>query len=137
MATTALKKIDASLREEWLQTVEALSSQIKDWIRQEPEWSFEPEETLEREEPLLGRYIVTTWSIHTPQGEVRLEPMPQDFLGRRFVELYAWPTLRRVHLLPAPKDFEWKILTDSGIFLRQEWNRENCLLLIQDLIATE
>ena len=128
------KLIDVSLREEWLQAVAALSSQIKDWVRQEPKWSFEAEETQEKEEPLLGRYTVTTWGIHTPNGEVRLEPMQQDFLGRRFVELYAWPTLRRVHLLPDPKGFGWKILTDSGIFLRQEWSRENCLLLIQDLI---
>ncbi len=137
MKTAIAEPVDVSLRDDWLQVVAALSSQIKEWVRQEPEWSFEPEETLEREEPLLGLYTVTPWSIHTPKGEVRLEPMPQDFLGRRFVELYAWPTLRRVYLLPAPEKLGWKILTDSGIFLRQDWNRENCLLLIQDLINAE
>ena len=129
--------MDASRRDDWLQAVAALSSQIKDWVRQEPGWSFKAEETQEKEEPLLGRYTVITWSIHTPKGEVRLEPMPQDFLGRRSVELYAWPTLRRVHLLPDAEGLGWKILTDSGIFLRQGWSRENCLLLIHDLIEAE
>ncbi len=137
MATAAQRKankVDATLREEWLRTVDALASQIADWVRQEPEWSFEAEETLEVEEPLLGRYTVTVWSIHTPEGEVHLEPKARNFPGRGMVELYAWPTLRRVYLLPGDIPEEWKVLTDSGIFLRQNWARPDFVLLVQDLI---
>ena len=134
---TATKKIDMNLRDEWLQSVASLAARVQVWVSQESDWHYEDKETQQREEAGIGQYSVTIWSVLTPQGEVRFEPMPADFLGRRFVEVYAWPTLRRVHLLPAADGPEWKILTDSGIFLRQEWNRENCLTLIRDLIAAE
>ena len=134
---TAARPIDTLLREEWLQAIEALAAQIQDWVRQEPDWRFEFKEAQQHEELAIGRYSAAVWSVLTPQGEVRFEPMPADFLGRRFVEVYAWPTLRRVHLLPHADALGWRILTDSGIFLRQDWNRDNGLMLIRDLIAAE
>jgi len=130
-------EVDTALRDEWLGAVDALAAQVAQWVRQEAEWSFEEENTEEIEEPLIGQYVITIWSIQTPEGEVRLEPMRRDFLDRQFVELYAWPTLRRVHLLHNPAAQEWRILTDSGIYLRQEWNRENFVLLVRDLIAAD
>ncbi len=125
------------MRDEWLRMVEALQNQISDWVRQEPDWVFEEAGSEEIEEPPLGKYSVTVWSIRTPEGEARLEPIRRDFLGRMFVELYAWPTLRRVYLLHNPQGNGWRVRTDSGIFLRQEWTRENFILLIQDLIEAE
>ena len=130
-------KVDAALRDEWLRTIETLQSQIAEWVRQEPGWAFEEAGTQEVEDVQLGMYTVAVWGILTPEGEVRLEPTRLDFLGRRFVELYAWPTLRRVHLLHSPDGEGWRVRTDSGIFLRQSWNRENFVLLVRDLIEAE
>ncbi len=130
-------KVDIALRDEWLRTVDGLAGQIAEWVRQEPEWSFVVQEVQDVEGPLLGQYLVTVWGIYTPDGEVRLEPKEQDFLGRQFVELYVWPTLRRVYLLPALDGQGWRVRTDSGIFLRQAWNCENFILLIRDLIEAD
>lgn len=126
--------MDEALRDEWLRTVEALQNQIADWVRQEPGWAFEEAGTEEIEEPPLGKYTVQIWSIRTPKGEVRLEPMGRNYPGRGRLELYAWPTLRRVWLLPNGATSEWRVLTDSGIYLRQDWTRENFVTLIKDLI---
>lgn len=50
------------------------------------------------------------------------------------VELYAWPTLRRVHLLPS-KEATWQVRVDSGFNLRQPWDRDQFIMLVQDLIG--
>ncbi len=137
MRTATRAKVDTALRDEWLRTTEALQAQIASWVQQESGWTFKETETKEVEDALLGNYPAVIWSILTTEGEVRLEPMQVDFLGRRFVELYAWPTLRRVHLLYSPEMGGWRVRTDSGIFLRQPWNRESFVLLVQDLVEAE
>ena len=90
---------------------------MNEWVKQEAGWSFNG---LERDSSLPQNSNAVVGSISTPQGEVRMEAEKQDFLGRRFVELYAWPTLRRVQLLPNLSGEGWKVRTASGIFLRQE-----------------
>lgn len=134
MTTIAVKTADVFPRKKWEQAVNAFLDQLTDWVKQEPGWALNgPIEDYS----LPQNSNAVFWSVSTPKGEARMESERQDFLGRRFVELYAWPTLRRVQLLPDLNAKSWKVRTDSGIFLRQEWNRENCILLIQDLIEAE
>lgn len=134
MATATRTKVDTALRDEWLRTVDALANQIAEWVRQEPGWSFEETGTQEIEEPPLGQYTATLWSIHTASGEVRLEPIGRNYPGRGIIELFAWPTLYRVRLTQDDFWGGWRIRTDSGISLRQEWNRANFVILVRDLI---
>ncbi len=139
MTTMALKKVNAFLREEWLQTIDALREQIDVWIRQEQGWSFSRLESEEREASRVGHHDVILWSIRTPDGEVRLEPIGRNYFGRGVLEMYAWPTSYRVRLVRNENperewNCEWKILTDSGIYLHQPWDREHFILLVQDLV---
>jgi hypothetical protein len=133
MRTATRSEIDTQLRDEWLRTLDALRHQIAEWVRQETGWTLEEVEINEIEETVLGRYTVSVWSILTPKGEVRLEPLARNYPGRGIVELYVWPTLRRVRLIQDQAK-KWKVLTDSRIYLRQDWNGENFMTLVQDLI---
>lgn len=137
MKTAMRTQIDTALRDEWLRTVEDLASQIAQWVAAEPGWSFEQIDTQEVEEVPLGKYTVSIWSIRTPEGEVRLEPMARNYPGHGFLELYAWPTLRRVHLVPSESDRDWRVRVDAGFNLRQPWDREHFIILVQDLIGVE
>ena len=125
------------LREEWLDTIAFLQRQIKTWTDQEQGWSFTTQEEREIEEAALGRYAVSVWKLRTPEGEVRLEPIARNYPGRGIVELYAWPTLRRVHLLPGEAENDWRVRVDSGFNLRQPWDREHFITLVRDLIGAE
>lgn len=133
---SARSQVDSILRQEWLNQIGELADQVKGWIAQEPDWVIMPCEENEIEEQLLGTYSVTVWKINTPEGEVRLEPIARNYPGRGIVELYAWPTLRRVHLLPG-KEAAWQVRVDSGFDLRQPWDREHFLLLVRDLIGAK
>jgi hypothetical protein len=137
MKTATRTEIDTELRDEWLRTLDALQNQIAEWVRQEPGWTLEEVETKEIEEAVLGRYTVSVGSILTPQGEVRLEPLARNYPGRGIVELYAWPTLRRVRLLTSDTAGEWRVRVDSGFNLRQPWDRLHFVLLVNDLIGAE
>ena len=137
MKTAQRMEVDTTLRDGWLRTVNALADQLAEWVRQEPEWSFEETGTQDVEEPPLGRYAVSLWSIRTPDGEVRLEPIARNYPGRGIVELFAWPTLYRVRLTEDASWGGWRIRTDSGISLRQEWNRENFFILVRDLVSAD
>ena len=134
MKTAARTKVDTELRDEWLSSLDELKNQIKTWIHGELGWSMEEVGTKEIEEPPLSLYTVRLFEIKTSQGQARLEPIARNYPGRGIVELYAWPTLRRVRLIQY-EDNNWKVLTDSGIYLRAEWNSANAIALVQDLIA--
>lgn len=73
-------------------------------------------------------------TLQSQDGELRVEPVARNFPGRGIVELYAWPTLRRVRLLPNNEQGVWRVLTDCGIYLRQEWDRDSFMTLANDLI---
>lgn len=135
--TAARADVHPALREEWLKTVADLQSQIKAWTDQEPGWAFTRQEAREIEEAPLGKYSVTVWKLETPDGEVRLEPIARNYPGRGIVELYAWPTLRRVYLLPGNSADDWRVRVDSGFNLRQPWDRERFITLVRDLIGAE
>ena len=135
MAATALKKVDVSLREEWLQALQDLQNQIEAWVHQEPGWSAEWDEDHKIEEAPLGAYTVTPMNIQAPNGRLVLEPIARNYPGRGIVELYAWPTLFRVRLLRGDVDADWQVRVDSGFTLHQEWSRENFIQLANDLLG--
>jgi len=122
---------------EWKQACDTLLRQVADWVRQEAHWSAEVYNREITEEG-LGTYHVASLRIETPQGRLHLEPIARIvFGGTGTVELYAWPTLYRVRLLRDPEGSAWKVLTDSGIILRQPWNRDNFIMLAEDLLHAE
>ena len=133
----ARAKVEPALREEWLDTVAGLQGQIKAWADQEPGWAFTAQEERRIKESALGEYSVPVWKIQTPDGEVRLEPIARNYPGRGIVELYAWPTLYRVRLIRDEEWGGWRVRTDSGIYLRQEWSRENFITLTNDLLTAD
>lgn len=137
MKTATQTQTDIEMRDEWLQTVKGLKGQIKSWLFDEPDWEIMETETKEIAESPLGQYTIPIWSIQTPEGEVRLEPIARNYPGRGVVELFAWPTLYRVRLIQDEDWGGWRIRTDSGIFLRQEWSRENFITLIRDLVNAD
>ena len=133
----ARAKVEPALREEWLDTVAGLQGQIKAWVYEEPGWTFTTQEEREIEEAALGKYPITVWKIQTPEGEARLEPIARNYPGQGIVELYAWPTLRRVHLLPGGSENDWRVRVDSGFNLRQPWDRGHFITLVRDLVGAE
>ena len=139
MSTKAATRteVDPTLRQEWLDTVTVLKDQIKAWADQEPGWALTAQEEREITEVTLGEYSVTVWKLQTPDGEVRLEPIARNYPGRGIVELYAWPTLYRVRLIRDEEWGGWRVRTDSGISLRQEWSRKNFITLTNDLLTAD
>ncbi len=135
--TAARTEVDPALRQEWLDTMTGLKNQIKAWADQEPDWTFTAQEEHKIEEAALGEYPITVWKLQTPDGEVRLEPIARNYPGRGIVELYAWPSLRRVHLLHGGSEDDWRVRVDSGFNLRQPWDREHFITLVRDLIGAE
>ena len=133
----ARTEADTALRQEWLDTVTALQDQVRAWADQEPGWAFTHLKDHEVEEAPLGIYSVSVWKLETPDGEIRLEPIARNYPGRGSVELYAWPTLYRVRLIRDEEWGGWRVRTDSGIYLRQEWSQENFITLTNDLLTAD
>jgi hypothetical protein len=124
--------------QEWRTTLNHLIEEISGWVQEQPGWSVQPISQQEVAEEALGRYTAPVLTIDTPEGRLILEPMARMGFGSKgIVELYAWPTLYRVRLIQRPPGEGWDILTDSGIKLRQPWNRETFVTLAQDLLGAE
>lgn len=124
------------LRDEWVRAVTELEAQITQWAREEGWQAHLEKRTLNEED--IGSYTVPDIALETPEGRLLLEVKgrgPAAAAGR--VQLMAWPSLFRVHLLRKPRSEEWVIRTDSGIPLRQPWNRETFVQLAKDLLADE
>lgn len=129
--------IDTALRDEWLAAIERLNADITEWVSSQPGWSIvrEPDKMIQEER--IGSYKAPFLRLQSkkPKGEVRLEPMARMTRGGRgVVELYAWPALYSVRLIGNARGSSWEILTDSGIFIRQPWNKETFLQVAEDLI---
>lgn len=136
MKTAARAQIDTALRDEWLRSLAALEETLQAWAELEPGWTTEAGETDTISEEALGDYKAPMLTIHAPDGELRVEPIARNFPGRGIVEVYAWPTAFRVRLIQAePRG--WRVLTDSGIYLRQPWERESFMLLASDLMGAD
>lgn len=132
--TTDIVATDA--RDEWVRVVNELVEQVSAWAREEPGWEVLSPTQMGIDEAPLGEYIVPVLTINTPEGRLVLEPISRNWGGQGMVEFYAWPTLRRVHFLHDVLTGSWLVWTDSGIPLRQEWNRSNFITLSRDLLAS-
>ncbi len=118
---------------DWAQDTVTLFNQVSEWSHQNG-WTVEPE-VIHQELPNSKETLeVDGLSITTPSGRIQLEPIGRRADGSVVVEMYAWPTLYRVRLLGGLDAGEWKVLTDSGIMLRQAWNRVNFTTLAEDLL---
>jgi hypothetical protein len=123
----------SQLRSEWLQVVDALARQVRDWAAKKG-WSV-TEEQREVNEERLGLYQVPVLKIDTPNGQVILEPIARDVAGAEGrVDLYAWPTYFRVKLLRSA-DENWYVRTDSGINWPHPWREETFAELAEGLLG--
>lgn len=128
--------VDTALRDEWLSAIARLYADVTTWISELPGWSVNREPDKEISEERLGVYTVPVLRITSedPDEELMLEPWARLPRGRRgTVKLYAWPGLYNVYLVGDGAGSCWDVLTESGIYLRQEWNKENFLQLAKDL----
>jgi hypothetical protein len=135
-----------TITDEWTGLVNALAEQISTWASEEA-WSVEKDQKQVDEGP-FGVYKVPVLTLEVPDrrrfnsrwfrlpgGRLILEPIARNFPGNGIVELYAYPTLYRVRLILRSEAASWEVLTDSGIPLHQEWNKENFVTLANDLLA--
>ena len=121
--------------QEWLDTLGGLFADVSTWIGEQPGWSVQSS-TKEIVEEALGSYSAPVLTINADNGRLILEPIARIvFGGTGSVELYAWPTLYRVRLLRKANIDGWLILTDSGITLKQPWNKETFIGLARDLLG--
>lgn len=137
MKAAKSKEVDILLRDEWLRTIRQLQDQVTLWVSEEPGWSVSEGEARQVQEDLLGVYTAVSLDIETPNGKVILEPIARNYPGREIVELLAWPSSYRVRLIKNSDWGGWRVRTDSGIYLRQEWNRNNFIILANDLMAAD
>lgn len=127
----------ATARECWQKALRHLQKEITDWSRSEG-WQVHATNRILSEES-VGTYTARDLVIEVP-GDSRLHvevrgrgPLP----GAGRVELSAWPTLFRVFLLRSPDNTGWVIRTDSGVPIRQPWNRETFLTVASDLLDAD
>ncbi|MDQ2731716.1 MAG: hypothetical protein M3Y56_08665 [Armatimonadota bacterium] len=134
MKTSAtLSATDSSLSE-WNHLIDRLVNEVSSWAAERTDWR-EERHTENRNEK-TGLYHFPVLVIHTPKGELTLEPIPRREDGAKVrAYLYAWPTLNRVRLVSDDGVGGWEIITDSGIPLRQPWNRRTFDTLANDLLT--
>ncbi len=127
----------ASARDEWTQVLGALERDITEWAQEEGWQVHAASRSLT--EDAIGQYAVQDLVLETPQRERILVEVkgrgPLEAAGR--VQISAWPTLFRVLLLHKSGEEGWIIRTDSGIPIRQPWNRETFISLVRDLLNAE
>jgi hypothetical protein len=118
----------------WTNIVTGFTDQVSDWAR-EQNWRVDVRQ-LERSEELLGTYKVPLLIIQTERGAVIVEPVARVVAGSEGrIDIYAYPARFRVMLLRSSESGEWRIRTDSRVYLRQPWNKETFVGLVQDLTA--
>jgi hypothetical protein len=138
MAVRSVSATDAlGIVNEWKQRLEELENQVSSWVETRAGWQVQ-RSTKEVSEAPLGSYQVDVLTI-TDKKERRLvlEPIARFSLtGNGIVELYAWPSLNRVRLVPVQSGAAWDVWTDSGIKLRQPWGRDTFIDLAGDLMSS-
>jgi hypothetical protein len=123
-------------RESWVHSVESLCRQVADWAARK-KWTVTWQSHHLTEE-LLGSYDVPSLTVQTDHGIVTLKPIAREVMGATGrVDLSAYPTLFRVMLLRSPKDGQWRIRTDSGVYIKQPWSESTFLDLVADLTGAD
>ena len=123
---------------QWRDQISALIEQVALWAKKEG-WQVERSKTDIQEDGLPDYSTQTLEIMIRDERRVYLEPIARLTLnGRGVVELYGWPSMRRVRLQPqagVDNSSAWIVMTDSGIPLRGGWTRENFVQLANDLVA--
>ena len=157
MAAKTKKLSDADWSQAFARSFGDLSGTVRGWVEAQAGWTLRDgsgkSETITNPDanpawgnpfefdvpPLRVRKAKDEWNAppsHTG-GTLVLEPTGRDWAGREVATLYAWPTLYRVRIVRSTVEAasEWKVFTESGIPWRREWNEENFVLLVHDLLA--
>ena len=127
----------AEVRAEWVRVVRDLVRQIRAWVEAQPGWNVVSEHEKQVSERPIGQYAAPVLTFRTPDARVVIDPVARNVGGKGAVELYVLPTLRRVKMLHDVAGGEWQILTDSGISLRQPWNRDTFVQVVEDMIHVD
>lgn len=151
MSAAKTKKLsDAEWAQEFAGVFRELSNDVREWALSTPGWEFHEgsEYAEQKHRPFGNAFEIVVPPFRAPRskdewnaphlhagGLLILEPRGRDGAGRAVVLLYAWPTFYQVRLLHQPQTNTWQVLTDSGIPWRREWNRDNFVLLVHDLLA--
>ena len=136
MNIIALKPMEAQkILDDWMGTIDSLVDEVSHWAA-ENEWETRVSNG-ETTEETLGTYSVPILTIGTPEGRLILEPMDRNPGGEGRVKLIAMPTMSRVRLLHGDREAGWEILTDSGVPLRQPWNKQTFIRLAKDMLGAE
>ena len=117
---------------EWTQDTTELFNRISAWCDEEG-WATEKKSQLRDVPDKRETLEVETLSVTTPDGRIHLEPIGQRSDGRILVEVYAWPTLVRVHLVEKPGGKDWEVTTDVGVPFHYYVNKESFIQLVHDL----
>jgi hypothetical protein len=132
MTAVATPELDQE-REAWIDAVRALTRDITRWS-EEQGWEVS-RESKHLKERGLNEYRLPKLSVRAGDRELWVEPIAREIGGgsKGRVDLSAYPTLYRVMLLRSASTGDWRIRTDSGIFLDKPWNKETFAKLFQDL----
>ncbi len=94
--TTATHPSD---QREWIQTLEKLLGDIERWCRSRGWEASRSTKPLHESRWGQDEYEAPMLAIHSPRGISYIEPVARYVVGADgLVEVYAWPTLRRLVL---------------------------------------
>lgn len=120
------------VRQQWLQTLEQLIQTVELWCASAG-WET-AREAKPLEESRLGKYDAPVLKVRSPQGIVYVEPVARYVVaGEGLVDLYAWPTMRRMLLVRRGK--KWILKTDSGMPWPNPWSERAFFEIIPALAA--
>lgn len=116
---------------EWKQAISALVKEVEGWVQETARNGgmviTESPREPSPDEPVLQ----VEWS----KTGTRLILEPAHFAANRLptvVDLYAYPTLRRVRLF-GPTGDAWEVQSSQGVPLNYKWNRDDFIRLITAL----
>ena len=118
----------AALQQEWLRDLQSLMGDIRRWCDAHG-WAVHVTDKSVTESK-LGEYSAPTLQVRAPNGTVvYVEPVARDVAGADgLVDIYAWPSLRRLLLLR--QSGGWTIKTDSGVPLPWKWSEPSFVEVI-------
>jgi hypothetical protein len=132
-------------RSAWLETIEALLSEVETWASHQS-WPTHRRSKDFAEEPLSDdaqkKYTVPVLEIAVPSQvpargrdeKIILEPiMFNPSTGIIRVDFYAWPALYRLRMIRSSNESQWIIKTDSGIDWPLPWNEQTFVQIAQGL----
>jgi len=114
----------------WLRTLDDLLNEVEEWASKEA-WPVS-RKRKQLSETEYGAYATGVLDVKTPDGWLVVDPIAHSVVGAEGrVDLYSFPTLRRVVLIR--RGNQWALKSDEGLVLRRKWNRKTFLELARDL----